>query len=661
MFIVKAKSVGDSYGPDIPGGDNLRWIEGQTRLIHEGVISYYRSNPTAWEIVDNDESLVRSATNPVTGGIEIPLAGRSLAERGPTIGARCDTYADVAAWKDWFGRAPDTVHVFAFAYLSGNPNGTPFGSKIAPWTSCVAQARIDAHYWDSYVLDWCIPLCTDSQPMTETIAGTHDAAINEMLDVILAHNPAGNIRIRFGHEAGSPTSWPWSAVGAAAPNDADTYKSAFDKVASLVRAKSGRFIIEWCISTHGFTAGGAEVDQRTIAPSDASWDVMGIDQYFTGAEVGTGLTFERMGGREAWLGVSSRQYGIDKLRDYAIEKGKRLSFPEFGFGAENPAAVRDMYDFVRNPANRVDHVAYWNKNAPASTAPNFTFPCRLSPDGVNNYPLTKSEFLSTFGLSRRGTVTEQDIVSQWLARSPVQPTANQRAAYNMLVRSLRIAGVMSRLDGLLILAAHDEDAARISPILPGSWTTTVPVATGRVTKSGTIEWAENRGYKSNGTDGIATVSGINLSTATNRKMTQNDAHMGCFVLDAPSTPSTKALCGIFTSWIGRNPSGRWVGKTNSSALVTLDVAGSNEGHIMWSRNAADAWFSYFQGAAAASGAESSAAIGSANFNFGGVASNGFYDARVAIVHWGRSLTDTQAMALYNALRTYLIAVGAVSA
>jgi len=69
MFIVKAKSAGDSYGPDIPGGDNLRWIEGQTRLIHEGVISYYRSNPTAWEIVDNDESLVRSAANPVTGGI----------------------------------------------------------------------------------------------------------------------------------------------------------------------------------------------------------------------------------------------------------------------------------------------------------------------------------------------------------------------------------------------------------------------------------------------------------------------------------------------------------------------------------------------------------------------------------------------------------------
>jgi len=78
MFIVKAKSVGDSYGPDIPGGDNLRWIEGQTRLIHEGVISYYRSNPTAWEIVDNDESLVRSATNPVTGGIGYPEVQRGI-------------------------------------------------------------------------------------------------------------------------------------------------------------------------------------------------------------------------------------------------------------------------------------------------------------------------------------------------------------------------------------------------------------------------------------------------------------------------------------------------------------------------------------------------------------------------------------------------------
>lgn len=575
--------------------------------------------------------------------------------RRPRITVRCDTMADYTAWANWFGRPPDAVHAFAFSLLSGNPNGTPWSLKLRPWADQAAGALAESNKFPGIPLDWCVPLCTDTQPLEDTAAGTYDKEINAMLDVCLAHVATGKVRIRFGHEAGFPNGGPWAACRVA--GDEARFIAAFDHMATLVRAKSDRFIIDWCNSQNSYRLDGTIIDPRTFAPADSSYDAISVDLYAIGGYNGQAYTLDRFSGRTPYFN-SNAVIGLGALRDHAVARGKRVRLSEWGVGAENPAHIRDVWDFIQDPKNNCDEVGYWNKNAPSGAGP-YDFPCRLTPDSGNNYPLTSQVFLDLFGPRGSTSYAEQSITSSWLSRVITPPTTERRAAYDALIFALARCGSLARMDELFVLAAHSAEQAAISPILGGSWNTTSPTATGRLVLTGTATFVADRGYTGDGSTGILTC-GINLSTGTNRKMSQNDVHLGAFTLTKPNTGVQSALVGIGNFWLGKNASDRWAGCVASGSQSVLDAsAGTGPGHMMWNRTGPATWASYFNGAQAATGTTTSAAIGSDNLRICGVASVGYSQAQIAIVHVGASLTDAQIAATYAAFAAYLSAIGAV--
>lgn len=574
----------------------------------------------------------------------------------PSLGIRCDALSDYEVWTAWTGKPADSVHAFGFAYTS---SGSPWQAKIGTWDNCLNVVRGLCDDWAGYKLDWCIPLCTDSQNLASTTAGTNDAQINAMLDAMLAHNPKGKIYLRYGHEAGYPTAWPWSAVTASGATD---FINAFRHVSDLVKAKSSRFVRQWCVSPYCFDFNNAEVDPMTFYPGDDYVDMIDVDLYVVGSDAGNARTFERMSRNLPYIGSPGLQYGVKYLADQARARGKRMGFSEVGFGSENPAMMADFIEFCADPANNVEHVGYWNKNAGTQVGGVFPFPCRLTPDGNNPYDLMRAVFLKDW-LGIGAGHSEQPETSAWLARTNNVQTASRRTAYDKLVADLRKNGCLDVMDGLIVLSAADEEIARIGPITPGSFNQTVQIATGRLTKNGTLDFLADRGYAGDGSTGYLNTN-FNLSTIGGQ-FSQNSAHLGVWSLDAiDNNGSQAALAGTATSNIQRNTSSRWVGRPNTSSTVTLTGAGQDAGHVLWNRTAADAWASYFNGAAAQSGTTASAAPASANLQIGGIVGTGYSRNRIAVVHWGGQLTVTthlnQPNLIYQAVRTYLIAIGAVA-
>lgn len=595
-------------------------------------------------------------------GDTLPDAGGSTATRPErqvrrvTMAVRCDAMSDYTEWTDWFGRPPDAVHCFCFWYLSGNPNSTPWSTKIATWDKCVQMARQESAKWPGIDLDWCVPLCTDGQPLEETTAGTHDRWINELLDVCLAHTPAGKIRIRFGHEAGLPLAWPWSAVYAA--GDAARYVAAFDKFATLVRARSDRFVIEWSHPNNSYNQAGDAVDPLTFAPADASFDAVGADVYKVGAYNGQAYTVDRYCGAYPLFGSNPVAYSVGVLRDYAIARGKEFTFSEWGIGSEDPAFIRDMWEFAQNERNNCYHMGFWNKNAPSTQGPGsaYEYPCRLTGPNAQPYDLSKQVFKDLFG-SGSTSYSEDSIASAWMSRVNTPASSTRRAAYDTLIKTLRMCGALGRMDGLFILAAHSAEQATISPIMSGSHNTLTPISTGRISAAGGLTFAADVGYTGDGSSGVLTVGGVNMASGINRKASQNDAHLGVYVSALPAQAATSVIAGIGNMWIGRSSAGRWIGNVLSGSLSVIDAAaGTGAGHMMWNRTGSEAFASYYNGAIAVNGGTASAAIGSDTMRICGLAGVGYSTATVAAVHWGASLTATQAAAVSAALATYLAAV-----
>ncbi|MBK3406291.1 hypothetical protein H0176_23525 [Methylorubrum populi] len=593
-----------------------------------------------------------------TLGGTVPAAGPLAATK---LCVRCDARADYDAWTAWTGRAPDLVHAFGNAGGSGGS----FANPVAPWDNCLALVRTLCSTWAGVPLAWALPLCTNSQPLTDTTAGTYNGVINAMADAILAHNPAGPIFVRIGWEAFTPAAWPWAATTAAGPTD---YVAAFRAMAAVLKARSPRFKIVWCVSSYNFDAGNIEFDPTTAYPGDAFVDVVGVDAYLIGADVSKAVTFARASQGKDLVGAAGFRFGLKYMADFARAHSKMMSIDEWGIGADRPDYIRDMAQFIADPANRVAYHGYWNKNAGAAAPGPYPFPCRLTPDGGNNYPLSQAAFLDAMNGTGRAYV-EQPETPAFFARATSAPTATRRASVDTLVSTLRRFGLLSTvdgtpaLDGLFLFAAADSEIARLGLNLPGGFTTTVPTATGKATISGSVGFLADRGFQG---DGAAAFLNLNINptnTLPAGRFAQDSGHMGTWFLTANTPAAQQFECGNANSAIGMNNAGAFVGRPNQASTITLVNSGSGPGHVLWNRTGAAAWASFFNGAAARSGADASAALTNANFNACGVNGVSFGSQRLALMHWGRALLTTgnqnEPAQIYAALLAYLQAVGAV--
>jgi len=600
-------------------------------------------DPTANDTAD---AALKAAALPFNRAALVPLI------------VRCDTLADVAEWKAWSGREPDLIHAFAYA---------------STWSGAVTAVQAACTTFAGRKLEWALQLAAGSQTSggnapnvqaggacSDVVAGTWDATIGYMLDMMLAHNPSGPIYIRPGWEAGNFTPYPWGATSNVA-NARTDFIAAFQRVSGLIRAKSDRFVISWCVAHKCEDYTGTIVDPLNVTtgfdPGAAYYDVVGVDMYNVGTDISNGLTFDRASHATATpaLLYDDLTYGLRKLADFARANGKSMILHEWAAGADadRPDFHRAMANFIAAPRNNVICHGYWNKNAAyQSGSAQYQYPCRLS-DATNDCPFTKQVFKDAFfGLGI--TYTEQPETPALIARTTAAVPSTNRAAIDALMKALRSGGLLPYLDYLALLAGPDNVTTLLNPLGAGGFTTTAPRTVGRLAVNGAPVFTANRGWQ--GTGNIADFlrgSSVNLSSALNKKFAQNDAHMGAYMLTANANAGTQTYeCGVSSSFIGRNGAGtQWIGRTNTAGTVTLGNTGQDAGHIAWNRTASGV----------------SAAPSNDDLRIGAIPAIGAAGGgvnRIGLVHFGKALPVSVPfngpLVMYNAVQAYLQALGAIA-
>jgi hypothetical protein len=243
-----------------------------------------------------------------------------------------------------------------------------------------------------------------------------------------------------------------------------------------------------------------------------------------------------------------------------------------------------------------------------------------------------------------------------IARFSSQPDATREEHIDILVGSLKTAGVWTKLDALYILAAHDAQAAQQNWVADAF----------NLTLANAPTFAVDQGYTGNGTTSYLETS-FNPTTAVSPKFVQNDAHLGIWSLtDLPNGGATSSDIGTFgVSFIGRRNTvaGEAIARINlvSTTFDLTAAALAYPNHVMWSRSASNVWRAYAAGVDVNGGTDVSGALDNLSFRILG-ASGGtprYGVNQIAVAHWGANLTATEAGDLYTALAVYLTAVGAI--
>lgn len=233
------------------------------------------------------------------------------------------------------------------------------------------------------------------------------------------------------------------------------------------------------------------------------------------------------------------------------------------------------------------------------------------------------------------------------------PNATYQGYYNDLFKSLRTGGLLDILDALYLLGTDNVQWARQNLIQDAFNLTPVNAPT----------FTANQGYAGNGTSSYIN-TGFTPSTAGGH-FSLNSAHISAYATGAVAANSV--LMG---------------GRTTSTTQQTLLVPNTSTGQYRVNQDMTSAYTSansgFFvgsrTGSAAVSGYNDTTALGTATtpstgvtnaiifigaLNSAGTATN-FSVAQLAAASIGGGLDATQEAALYNALHTFLHAVGAVA-
>jgi hypothetical protein len=280
-------------------------------------------------------------------------------------GVRALTTPSLHQYAEWLGEYPDHKMLFCDA---------------STWA--LAQSRLEgsitalADQWGGYTeqpqqIEWVFPLCTSTQALSQTTAGTHDAIITAMFEAIEANRPTGELWIRLGWEF-NITAYPWNIVAA---NTAQQYIDAFQHVVNLARAVSDRFQFTWCVNW-------AAQNPEPAYPGDSYVDVIGMDAYFkTQFDQSSGQT-----GNQVWEYKRDATYGIQWMVDFAETHGKRWALCEWGGNADEPDWMQGQVDYIA--VNRPKYHGYWDQTTPSDAN------CKIS-NGA--YPNMGAVYIEAFG------------------------------------------------------------------------------------------------------------------------------------------------------------------------------------------------------------------------------------------------------------------------
>jgi len=243
-----------------------------------------------------------------------------------------------------------------------------------------------------------------------------------------------------------------------------------------------------------------------------------------------------------------------------------------------------------------------------------------------------------------------------VARMSVVPTAARMQAIDILVRALIAAYIWAKLDALWMLAAHDEQAARLN------WVSAAYTMTAVNSPTFTVD----RGFNGNGTTSYMDTT-FNPAVAAGAKFERDSAFLGIWSLTESAINSNDI--GAFNGSTGASVHARlsnnlFNGFANGGALVA-DASPTSRGFFAWSRPNASTADKFINDVRTRTVATTSAALNNLPFYVGGINLNGTINVpnprQYACVVIGGALSVEEEAVLYAALRSYLShpGVGAV--
>lgn len=233
---------------------------------------------------------------------------------------------------------------------------------------------------------------------------------------------------------------------------------------------------------------------------------------------------------------------------------------------------------------------------------------------------------------------------------PDQATANLLDAIYTTIKATVTIGSTAELFMLQVYAGYSPTMMRRDLIVPSRVATV----------SGSPTWPQNQGPTFNGTTYVDTGCNVNSIVSSNAES------MGVFVTNNVNA-NTEACGSSTTSIQPRRSTGDNVNARNQSATGTTGSAGtattsvgmssinrSTSGTIRFLRNGV-----FYEDLARTSTgiANDNIFVGGRNNGSGVLSGGGTH--RVAAVWAGKNLSDAKHLAIYNALNTYLTAIGAV--
>lgn len=254
-------------------------------------------------------------------------------------------------------------------------------------------------------------------------------------------------------------------------------------------------------------------------------------------------------------------------------------------------------------------------------------------------------------LPRRHTVEALAL----FARFTTQPDAKRKALIDNCIRSLKAAGIWSKLECLYLIAAHDAQAAQrnwkgdsfnLSPANSPTFTT-------------------DRGYAG---DGSTSYLDTGFAPSSGTLFLLNSASLGCWLNAGATNLAVVAAMGASVAGTGTSQilpffTGNIVsGAVNAGTSANGPTVATRLGFSATSRLSATEVSVYRDATASAPQSNSSSSRNSGNVflcgrNVAG-ALNVPVNNRFAAAFMGGGLTDAEMLALYITLGTYLTAIGA---
>lgn len=275
-----------------------------------------------------------------TGAARVAHADEA-ARFGVYLGAGCDGVKRLDAFADWFGRKPNQV--IEFLSWQVLEKGTTWGVR------CWQKAGMDHVVFSLPMLPG-----DKSAKLADGANGKFDELFRNYAQLLVKHG-FGDSVIRIGWEFNADW-YPW-----AAKHDPQAFIDYWRRIVTTMRAVPGaKFKFDWC-AAGGWSAFRAE----SVYPGDEFVDIIGLDFYnVLGKEHG------EVSPQQRWEMRKNAPHGLAWHQKFAAQRGKPMSFPEWGTGvSRNARGGDDDAYFVEQmaawiDANRVAYHNYWDFKAP---------------------------------------------------------------------------------------------------------------------------------------------------------------------------------------------------------------------------------------------------------------------------------------------------------